>query len=168
MDFTDPARPKEIAYFDRGPVNAKEVFLAGHWASYWYNGRIYAAEIARGLDVLKLQPSQFLTRNEIAAAESVVAIDYNAQSQHRIQWPDIPVVARAYLDQLIRANAIQPSRAAAVSKALDQLDHHSHPANLATLANELNALATAAASARNADRFRAIAHILTRPPATGT
>jgi hypothetical protein len=167
MDFTDPAHPKEIAYFDRGPVNAKEVFLGGHWASYWYNGRIYAAEIARGLDVLKLKPSSFLTRNEIAAAELVVADDYNAQSQRRIQWPDSPVVARAYLDQLIRATAIQPSRAAAVSKALDQLEHHSHPANLPTLANELNTLATTAASPRNADRFRGIAHILAHPAATG-
>jgi hypothetical protein len=168
MDFTDPARPKEIAYFDRGPVNAKEVFLAGHWASYWYNGRIYAAEIARGLDVLKLQPSQFLTRNEIAAAESVVEVDYNAQSQHRIKWPDTPVVARAYLDQLIRANAIQPSLAAAVTRTLDQLDRYAHPADALALANELTVRATTAASARNADRFRAIAHILTRPRATGT
>ena len=163
MDFTDPARPKEIAYFDRGPVNAKEVFLTGHWAAYWYNGRIYAAEIARGLDVLKLKPSQYLTRNEIAAAESVVAVDYNAQSQRRIQWPDTPVVARAYLDQLIRANAIQPSRVAAVTKTLDQLDHHAHPTDALALANELTARASTAASTRNADRFRAIARILKHP-----
>jgi hypothetical protein len=168
MDFTDPAHPQEIAYFDRGPVNAKEVFLAGHWAAYWYNGRIYSAEIARGLDVLKLKPSTFLTRNEIAAAELVAVDEYNAQSQHRIQWPDSPVVARAYLDQLIRANAIQPSRAAAVTRALDQLEHHAHPADLRTLATDLTALATTAASSRNADRFRGIAHILSRSAAKGS
>jgi hypothetical protein len=162
MDFTDPAHPQEIAYFDRGPVNAKEVFLAGHWAAYWYNGRIYSAEIARGLDVLKLKPSTFLTRNEIAAAELVAVDEYNAQSQHRIQWPDSPVVARAYLDQLLRANAIQRSLAASVTSALGQLERHARPGNSRALSTKLTSLASSAASARNADRFRGIARVLAR------
>ncbi|HEY0306177.1 MAG TPA: hypothetical protein VGC44_14485, partial [Longimicrobiales bacterium] len=59
FDFTDPKNPVEIAYFDRGP-QAETLQLGGHWSAYWYNGRIYASEITRGLDILELKPSQHL------------------------------------------------------------------------------------------------------------
>ena len=71
MDFTDTAHPFEIAYFDRGPIDAKQLVLGGEWSAYWYNGYIYGSEIARGLDVFKLVPSKFLTQNEIDAAKLV-------------------------------------------------------------------------------------------------
>ena len=71
FDFTDSAKPVEIAYFDRGPIDAKELVLGGYWSAYWYNGRIYGSEIARGLDIFQLLPSEFLSQNEIDAASAV-------------------------------------------------------------------------------------------------
>jgi hypothetical protein len=43
MDFTDPAQPFEIAYFDRGPIDPKTLVLGGEWSAYWYNGFIYGS-----------------------------------------------------------------------------------------------------------------------------
>jgi hypothetical protein len=161
VDFTDSAHPKEIAYFDRGPLSATDVMMAGNWTAYWYRGRLYSSEIARGLDIFKLEPSSFLTRNEIAAAELVKQEQYNPQSQPSIEWPDVPVVARAYLDQLLRAKTISPSRAAAVTAALDQMERgRATSASLAKLAAVLHQRATMAADQRNARRFAGIARIL--------
>ena len=61
FDFTDAAKPVEIAFFDRGPIDGKNLITAGFWSTYWYNGYIYGTEIARGIDVFKLTPSDFLT-----------------------------------------------------------------------------------------------------------
>ncbi|HEV8076313.1 MAG TPA: hypothetical protein VGP66_10710, partial [Candidatus Acidoferrum sp.] len=87
MDFTDPGQPFEIAYFDRGPIDPKMLVLGGDWSAYWYNGNIYASEIARGLDVFELTPSKFLTQNEIDAAKTVHVPDLNVQNQQKIEWP---------------------------------------------------------------------------------
>jgi uncharacterized protein (DUF305 family) len=120
-DFTDSAAPVEIAYFDRGPVDAEELAMGGYWSSYWYDGRIYATEIARGLDVFTLAPSAFLSANEIAAASLAdQGGRFNPQQQYPVAWPAEPVVARAYVDQLQRG----PSSVAAatlddVSAAID-------------------------------------------------
>jgi hypothetical protein len=97
----------EIAYFDRGPIDAKHEVLGGYWSTYWYDGRVYGTEIARGLDVLELKPSQHLTENEIAAA--VLADQgalFNPQQQFPVTWPDHPVVALAYVDQLTRTGTL--------------------------------------------------------------
>jgi hypothetical protein len=88
MDFTDPAHPYEIAYFDRGPIDPKTLILGGYWSAYWYNGFIYGSEIARGLDVFKLVPSKFLTQNEIDAANLVQFSELNVQNQPKITWPE--------------------------------------------------------------------------------
>ena len=114
FDFTDSTRPFEIAYFDRGPLDAKQLFTGGYWSTYWYNGHIYGTEIARGLDVFKLTASEFLTQNEIDAATAVKPGLFNAQQQMRVTWPANPAVAKAYLDQLTRSKAIAADRAAAV------------------------------------------------------
>jgi hypothetical protein len=106
FDFTDPARPYEIAFFDRGPVNAQQLLLGGVWSSYWYNGNIYSSEIGRGLDILQLLPTEHLTQNEIDAAKSVRTESFNAQTQTRITWPASYAVAKAYVDQLRRSNAL--------------------------------------------------------------
>ncbi|WP_406363995.1 LVIVD repeat-containing protein [Streptomyces sp. NBC_01579] len=53
-DFTDSSAPKEIAYFERGPVSLDAVTTAGPWSAYYYNGYIYSNDIAKGFDVLKL------------------------------------------------------------------------------------------------------------------
>ena len=113
FDFTDPEDPYEIAYFDRGPMDTTLV-LGGHWSAYWYNGHIYASEIGRGLDVFALTPSEFLSENEIAAAALVRDSLVNAQHQTRIVWPARFVVARAYLDGLVRADGLRRPWAQAI------------------------------------------------------
>ena len=121
VDFTDSANPVEIAYFDRGPVDEEELITAGYWSTYWYGGYIYGTEIARGLDVFALEPSDYLTENEIAAASLKEAdLTVNAQTQQRVVWPDVPVVALAYLDQLLRSNVISSARADQLSSVLDR------------------------------------------------
>ncbi|MEL6371220.1 MAG: DUF305 domain-containing protein [Pseudomonadota bacterium] len=103
IDFTDSSNPVEIAYFDRGPISEEHLILGGYWSAYWYDGQIYATEITRGLDVLALSPSDFLTENEIAAAGLAEQGDVvNPQQQFRVTWPADPVVAMAYVDQLAR------------------------------------------------------------------
>ena len=90
IDFTDATNPFEIAYFDRGPVDEDQLITGGYWSAYWYNGRIYATEIARGLDVFALEPSEFLTAEEIAAAEAATYEGnlFNPQTQTQVTWPD--------------------------------------------------------------------------------
>ncbi len=122
FDFTDSGNPVEIAFFDRGTVDATKLIMAGHWSAYWYHGYIYGTEIARGLDVLKLSPSEYLSQNEIDAAALVSPDVVNVQQQRRIDWPASPVVARAYLDQLGRSKAIPAERAEALTVALDRAD----------------------------------------------
>lgn len=107
IDFTDSENPVEIAYFDRGPINEEHLVLGGYWSVYWYNGKIYGTEISRGIDVLSLMPSDYLTANEIGAAEIADQNRlFNPQQQFPVTWPDKPVVAKAYLDQLQRSQAL--------------------------------------------------------------
>ncbi len=120
-DFTDSSNVREIAYFDRGPINAERQSQGGYWSVYWYNGRIYGTEIARGLDVLTLTPSEHLTANEIAAAQMAdEGGTVNPQQQFPVKWPAHPVVAKAYLDQLARDNAMPAETMARMTAALDQ------------------------------------------------
>ena len=123
FDFTDSAHPVEIAFFDRGPLDATKLITGGFWSTYWYNGNIYGTEIARGLDIFKLTPSQFLTQNEIDAATEVHSTEFNAQHQQRISWPPTNAVAKAYLDQLGRTHGIAPARASDVRSAMERADH---------------------------------------------
>ncbi len=103
MDFTDSSNPKEIAFFDRGPIDEEELVGAGYWSTYFYNGFIYSTEIARGLDVHALIPSEYLTENEIAAANLAINEGiFNPQQQMGLEWPAHPTVAMAYVDQLKR------------------------------------------------------------------
>src|SRR5205814_4765605 len=121
FDFTDSAKPVEIAFFDRGPIDAKQLILGGYWSAYWYNGSIYGSEIARGVDVFKLKPSEYLSQNEIDAATLVRSGELNTQQQARVVWPAASVVALAYIDQLTRSRAIQPDRAREVKAALERV-----------------------------------------------
>ena len=121
IDFTDSQNPIEIAYFDRGPINDEHLILGGYWSTYWYNGKIYGTEIARGLDVLSLLPSEHLTDHEIAAASMAnQGAVFNPQQQLRITWPTHPTVAHAYLDQLERDGALPEDSVLQLRSALDQ------------------------------------------------
>ena len=123
MDFTDSSNPTEIAYFDRGPVDSEEMIVAGYWSSYWYNGRIYATEIARGLDIFELTPSEFLSEAEIEAAQLADKGGiFNPQQQYKVTWPAVPVVARAYMDQLARIDGLPADTMAELAAALDRAD----------------------------------------------
>ncbi|MFE2547132.1 LVIVD repeat-containing protein [Streptomyces sp. NPDC059355] len=53
-DFTDSARPKEIGYFERGPLTTDRLGLGGSWSAYYYNGYVYSNDIVKGLDVLRI------------------------------------------------------------------------------------------------------------------
>ena len=118
FDWTDPAHPKEIAYFDRGPMDSTKLVGAGSWSAYWYNGYIVSSEIGRGLDVFELLPSGWLSQNEIDAAK-LVHFDYlNVQDQPKLTWPASFVVARAYLDQLARSDGLASAKVTAARAAL--------------------------------------------------
>jgi hypothetical protein len=118
FDWTDARHPREIAYFDRGPVNASRLELAGSWSVYWYNGVIVSSEIVRGLDIFELVPSGFISQNEIDAAKTV-RFDYlNPQGQPKFTWPASFSLARAYVDQLERSNGLGRDRIATVRQAL--------------------------------------------------
>jgi hypothetical protein len=157
FDFTDSTKPVEIAYFDRGPVNPKQLITAGQWSTYWYNGYIYGAEIARGLDIFRLKPGDKLSQDELEAARLVRYERFNPQQQPKVTWPASPVVARAYLDQLTRSGAIQPERASAIRAALQSNDR----VRLQALATQLQQDA-ATSQGRDAERLQAVAEILAR------
>ena len=119
VDFTDSASPVEIAYFDRGPLHEERLVLGGYWSTYWYDGKIYGTEIARGLDVMELIPSEYLTENELAAAKLAEQGQvFNPQQQFPVSWPAEPVVAMAYIDQLTRANAISDAMETSIVSSL--------------------------------------------------
>jgi hypothetical protein len=165
FDFTDATRPVEIAFFDRGPIDAKNMHSGGFWSTYWYNGIIYGSELTRGIDVFRLKPSEFLSQNEIDAASLIRSEELNTQLQTRITWPAASVVALAYVDQLTRTRAIQAERARAVKTALDRADglRTGQEKGAAAVLDQLDALAAqlesdaGAASGRDAARLRSLA-----------
>src|SRR5690349_17345916 len=169
VDFTDPAHPFEIAYFDRGPIDPKMMVLGGDWSAYWYNGYIYGSEIARGLDVFELTPTKFLTQNEIDAAKSVKVNELNVQNQQKIEWPAKLAVAKAYLDQLERSQALAPDKVAALEKAIENAErsHMSKDAvaELNRMASSLAQEAGAAKDQTDAKRLHALVEILEHPSA---
>jgi hypothetical protein len=168
FDFTDSKNPVEIAYFDRGPLDAKNLIIGGYWSAYWYNGNIYGAEISRGVDLFRLVPTQYLSQNEIDAAIQVRATEFNAQNQPLVKWPATSIVAKAYLDQLGRNNAIAPERARAVRDALAKVDElrTGKERDAAARLDALTALATQvdadakSKTGRDAQRLNALAETL--------
>jgi hypothetical protein len=119
FDWTDVSKPKEIAYFDRGPLDGTRLITGGSWSVYWYNGLIVSSEIARGLDIFELLPGGLITQNELDAAKSVKFDYLNAQEQRKLVWPPSFAKARAFVDQLERSNGLPASRIAAVRQNLD-------------------------------------------------
>ena len=169
MDFTEPKHPQEIAYFDRGPIDPKMLVLGGDWSAYWYNGYIYGSEIARGLDVFELTPTKLLTQNEIDAAKTVQLAEENVQNQQKVEWPAKLVVAKAYVDQLERSQALPADRIGALRKAIRDAEK-SHlgkkqVARLNSMVASLKESATSAKTPADTQRLQALAQILEHPAA---
>ena len=157
FDWTDIDHPKEIAYFDRGPVDAGRMVLGGSWSAYWYTGVIVRSEIARGLDVYELMVSPMITENELAAAKTVRMAYWNTQDQQKLKWPQTFVLARAYLDQLERSKGLPENRIKSARSTLASAERRSERdrrAPLTQLATQLNA---AAESSSDAAKVRMLA-----------
>jgi hypothetical protein len=167
MDFTDAAHPSEIAYFDRGPIDPNLLVLGGDWSAYWYNGAIYASEIARGLDIFELTPTDHLSQNEIDAAKTVQVSELNVQNQQKIEWPRKLVVAKAYVDQLERSQALSADQITSLRAGIQQAEtaklSKSSVAKLQPLAASMEKSAGSAKSEADANRMRALADVLKRP-----
>jgi hypothetical protein len=141
FDWTDPKRPKEIAFFDRGPLDATRMASAGSWSAYWYNGVIVSSEIARGLDIYELLPSGLITQNELDAAKTVKMDYWNVQDQQKFVWPSSFALAKAYLDQLQRSNGLAAPRIQATRDALaaaERANGQQRRTALTQLATQLN------------------------------
>jgi hypothetical protein len=165
MDFTDPANPHELAYFDRGPIDPKQTILGGDWSAYWYNGHIYGSEIARGLDIFELTPTKWLTQNEIDAAKTVWVPELNVQNQQPIVWPKKLVVAKAYIDQLERSQGLSTGEIASLRSAIQKAEASKGKdlGKLKGLAASVEKNAASAKSPADAARLNALADILKQP-----
>jgi hypothetical protein len=143
------------------------LILGGDWSAYWYNGHIYGSEIARGLDVFELTPTKFLTQNEINAAKSVKVTELNVQNQQKIEWPRTLVVAKAYLDQLERSQALPADQIASVRQAIQTAENtqtnHAATTKMKDLAATMEMSARTAKSAADANRLHELAEILKNP-----
>jgi len=86
VDFTDPAKPVELGYFDRGPLTPQRgfplpgsaVLLGGSWSAYYYDGYIYSNDIQLGLDVLEIRDPRVAT-----GKAGKYPSDFNVQTQPR-------------------------------------------------------------------------------------
>ncbi|WP_433373772.1 hypothetical protein [Streptosporangium sp. CA-115845] len=153
FDFTDSANPKEIAFFDRGPVSATSLLTGGAWSSYYYNGHVYSSEIARGFDVLALTPSAHLDKAELDAAALVRFDTFNPQSQPKITWAPSFEIVRAYYAQALRAGTMEEDTAANVQKFVDRAERFKDGpqkkaavAQLRAVSNQLDAADSAQAA----------------------
>ena len=161
FDWTEAAHPKEIAFFDRGPMDSTKLVGAGSWSAYWYNGYIVSSEIARGLDIFELTPNSLLTQNEIDAAK-LVHFDYlNAQDQQKLVWPASFVVARAYVDQLARSKGLPAQRITATRDALTRAEHATGEARKAALSTLATQLATAAKTSTDQPKVQLLIGVVT-------
>ncbi len=163
VDFTDADHPKEIGYFDRGPIDPKMLVLGGSWSAYWYNGHIYSSEISRGLDIFDLTATKDLTQNEIDAAKTVRVDELNVQNQQMIKWPRQLVVAKAYVDQLERSQAMSADKIADIRQAIQKAESEKKTGKFKGYAKSIEKNAAVAKSSDDAARMRALADILRKP-----
>jgi hypothetical protein len=171
IDFSDPDHPYELAYFDRGPVDAPPApgdtaggavsrqrgTIGGSWGAYYWNGLVYSSELARGFDILELLPSDKLSANELAAAKLVKFEEYNPQSQPKIVWPAAFPVVRSYVDQLVRDNGLSAARTTAISNALTAAEKQSGAARRTLLSKLATRVDADANGAKDGARVRAMA-----------
>jgi len=155
MDFTNPKHPYEIAYFDRGPLDPVKFIDGGEWSAYWYNGYIYGSEIARGLDVFALTPTEYISQHEIDAASQIKLAEFNAQAPTKIVYPATFITAKAYVDQLVRSKAMPEAKGMELDAAMDKKKTKELKAEAAALKKD-----AATASPEDAARMTALAEIL--------
>ena len=155
LDFTDSAHPMEIAFFDRGPIDAKKLITGGLLVLVLVQRphlRLRDRPRPRRLPA-EAERASLAERDRRGDARPPG--EFNPQQQPRIAWPANAVVARAYLDQLVRSNAIAVARASALRTALDK----SNRASLVSIAGELEKEA-ASTTGVDASRLRALAATL--------
>ena len=154
FDWTDPAKPFEIAFHDRGPLYADRMSSAGSWSAYWYDGLIVSSEIARGLDIFELVANPLLTQNELDAAKTVQLGYWNPQEQRRFVWPPSFAKARAFADQLERSKGLSASRLEAVRTALTNAERASGAARRTALSQLATSLAADAKSSSDREKVQ--------------
>ncbi len=159
FDWTDPANPVEIAFFDRGPLDPTRMVMAGSWSVYWYNGLIVSSEIARGLDILELTASEFLSKNEIEAARTVTFDHFNVQGQQMFVWPATFALARAYVDQLERSGGLNADGLASVRTVLADAESAGAPQRYADLTELATWLAEQATGSEDSKRMYRLAQV---------
>jgi len=160
FDWTDPNNPVEIAYHDRGPVDSTRMQMGGSWSVYWYNGNIVNSEIARGLDIFKLEPSPYLTENEIAAANTVTFEQLNPQGQPKYDWPATFVLAKAYLDQLERHNGLSMDKINSARNQLAKAEKASSRKRSGMLNDLADEMESQASSSSQSDKVRKLTDTL--------
>jgi hypothetical protein len=158
FDWTDAKNPKEIGFFDRGPVDSTEMGNGGSWSVYWYNGLMISSEIGRGLDIFELLPSAFISQNEIDAAKTVHLDYFNAQDQPKFTWPASFALSGAYLDQLERSKGLGASQIAAARKSLASAQGLSGQAQKDALSSLSRTLESDAAGAADKSKVKALAN----------
>jgi hypothetical protein len=171
MEFTDPDNPKELAYFDRGSIDPPRDVdvpappqeerrtrgtIGGSWGAYWWNGYIYSSELDRGFDILELEPSDQLSKNEIEAAKLVRFDQYNPQMQPKIEWPAAFPVIRSYLDQLVRGSGLTADRTTAIASALDAAEQQTGTARRDALDALAEQVDEDVAGAKDPERVKAM------------
>jgi hypothetical protein len=157
FDWTDADHPREIAFFDRGPMDSTRLEFGGVWSVYWYNGVLVSSETQRGLDILELVPSGLLSKNEIEAARTVRLDHLNVQAQPKFVWPPSFPLARAYLDQLERSRGLAAERIASVREALDTAEQASGASRSAALTGLAAALDAEAGASTDGAKVRTLA-----------
>ncbi len=157
FDWSDPKHPKEIGFFDRGPVDGARMGNAGSWSVYWYNGYMVSSEIGRGLDIFELTPSPAMTQNEIDAAKTVKLEYLNAQGQPKHVWPASYPLARAYLDQLERTGGLSGSRISAIRQSLASAEKASGSARSSALSQLASQVGSDASRSSDAAKVRLLA-----------
>ena len=157
IDWTDPMNAIEIGFHDRGPLDADRMMMAGSWSVYWYNGVIVSSEIARGLDIFELTPSEAISQNEIDAAKSVRFAQLNSQGQPRFVWPHTFALAGAYVDQLERSGGLAPDRIASVRQALADAERRTGSARRSALTGLASGLVDDAGRSLDGAKVRLLA-----------
>jgi hypothetical protein len=157
FDWTDPDRPTEIAFHDRGPADSTRMAGGGTWSVYWYNGVIVSSEMARGLDIFELIPSAYISQNEIDAARTVHFNYLNTQGQQQFVWPPSFALARAFVDQLERSSGLSANRISAARQELARAERASGGSRRDALNRLASQLEGEAGTSRDGAKVRMLA-----------